>query len=74
MKCAKLSVTSFLLVVSVLGIVLALSSQIKADVVFFVLYLLGLVVSLLIYLVVIILRDIFYVKSIKIKDILSTKL
>jgi hypothetical protein len=51
-----------------------MDSLIQPDLAFFLMYIEGLVMSLLVYLIVIYTRDILYAKTVKVKEVISTKL
>lgn len=74
MKLIKIGVTTLLLVLILLGIVLTINSTLKPDLSFLLLYLEGLILSLLLYLLVIYVRNWLYVKVVKISELVSTKL
>lgn len=73
-KACKLAVVLLLLILVVVGIVLTLNSDISVELAFFIFYLEGIILSLILYALVIQVREIFYKKTVKIGDLISTKL
>ena len=64
----------FLTVLLVAGMLFTLRSQIRIEIVFFMIYVLALLLALVAYLLVLKMRDLLYRKIIKIKEIKSTKM
>lgn len=73
-KMLKLAITLIFLTLIIIGIVLTLSSDMKVQYAFFALYGEGVVLSIVLYVLAICIRDIFYRKTIRINQVLSTKL
>ena len=73
-KACKLTVILLLLILVVVGIVVTLNSNISVEIAFFIFYVEGIILSLILYALVVQIRDIFYKKTVKIGELISTKL